>query len=55
VAALLREPPANLAHLLKPGELDAWFQDFHVLCLEDDPEAGDVSGVVARRPLETFL
>ncbi|MBI2911013.1 MAG: class I SAM-dependent methyltransferase [Chloroflexi bacterium] len=55
-SALLREEPANPAHLLKPGELAAWFQDFEVLCLEDDPQGSDVSGVLARRPLsETFL
>ncbi len=53
---LLREQPANPAHLLKPGELAAWFEDFEVVWLEDDTEASDVSGVVARRPrFETFL
>ncbi len=55
-SALLREQPANPAHLLELGELAAWFDDFDVLWLEDDPEASDVSGVVARRPpLETFM
>lgn len=48
-SALLREQPANPAHLLKPGELAAWFEAFEVLWMEDDPEASDVSGVVARR------
>jgi tellurite methyltransferase len=46
----LGKGPTSPHHLLEPGELDHYFEDFEILCSEELVAAEAVARLVARRP-----